>query len=218
MPAADDPGRDISFHDERATAHGEARRPPPPRRGRECAARGRRRPRRCQRALRRRCPWPPPAGGRRPDRVAVRHGIPHPAVDPPHPPGHGGGRPHRERRSVDHHARGDVDLPGRPRGDPDALRAGARAWDHLAWEVWHLSRSVERHLGALLRGWSGPAVEVYPARWDQVHSGLSELDHRTFSDRQAGDQRRQSPTAGLGHSPVGPPGVRDPSSQHVCLR
>jgi uncharacterized protein YukE len=75
-----------------------------------------------------------------------------------------------------------VDLPGRPGGDPDALRAGARAWDHLAWEVWHLSRPVERRLGALLEGWLGPAADAYRARWEQVHRGLGELDHRLHTN------------------------------------
>src|ERR1700731_2954312 len=76
----------------------------------------------------------------------------------------------------------DVDLPGRPGGDPDALRAGARAWDHLAWEVWHLSRPVEKHLGALLEGWSGPAADTYRVRWEQVRRGLGELDHRLHTN------------------------------------
>ncbi len=71
-----------------------------------------------------------------------------------------------------------MDLPGRPRGNADALRAGARAWDHLAWEVWHLTRPVERCLTALLEGWSGPAADAYRARWDQVRRGLGEFDHR----------------------------------------
>jgi hypothetical protein len=41
---------------------------------------------------------------------------------------------------------------------------------------------VERHLSALLEGWCGPAADAYRARWDQVHRGLSELDHRLHTN------------------------------------
>ncbi len=79
----------------------------------------------------------------------------------------------------------EVGLPGRPGGDADALRAGARAWDHLAWEVWHLTRPMESRMTALLEGWSGPSADAYRARWEQVNRGLGEFDHRVHmcSDR-----------------------------------
>jgi hypothetical protein len=41
---------------------------------------------------------------------------------------------------------------------------------------------VERHLGALLEGWSGPPDDAYRARWEQVHRGLNELDHRLHTN------------------------------------
>ncbi len=74
-----------------------------------------------------------------------------------------------------------MDLPGRPGGSADALRAGARAWEHLAWEVWHLTRPLEKHMTALLEGWSGPAADAHRARWEQVRRGLGEFDHRAHT-------------------------------------
>jgi len=78
-----------------------------------------------------------------------------------------------------------VGLPGRPAGNADNLRAGAGAWDHLAWQVWHLNRPVEKRVGALFEGWAGPAADGYRERWNEVRRGLAELDHRlhTVADR-----------------------------------
>jgi len=37
---------------------------------------------------------------------------------------------------------------------------------------------VEKNLGALFEGWSGPAADGYRARWEEVRRGLAELDYR----------------------------------------
>jgi uncharacterized protein YukE len=71
-----------------------------------------------------------------------------------------------------------VDLPGRPSGNAHHLRDGGRAWEHLAWEIWNLTRQVEQRVDALLQGWSGPAADAFAARWTEMRGGFAEFDHR----------------------------------------
>jgi uncharacterized protein YukE len=71
-----------------------------------------------------------------------------------------------------------VDLPGRPGGDADHLRAVAAAWEHLAWELWNLDRHLEQGVQTLLDGWGGPAADAFARRWNEVRRGFPELDHR----------------------------------------
>jgi WXG100 family type VII secretion target len=71
-----------------------------------------------------------------------------------------------------------MDLPGRPTGNADALRAAAHAWDHLAWELWQLSRALERKADALAQGWSGAAGDAFTDVWRQMRTGFYELDGR----------------------------------------
>jgi WXG100 family type VII secretion target len=72
----------------------------------------------------------------------------------------------------------EVDLPGRPSGNADTLRAAAHAWDHLAWEVWQLSRALEVEADGLAQGWSGAAGDAYADVWRQVRRGFYDLDGR----------------------------------------
>jgi WXG100 family type VII secretion target len=81
-----------------------------------------------------------------------------------------------------------MDLPGRPAGDADAVRAAAGAWDHLAWRIWHLSRSLEPHADDLARTWAGAAADAYATVWHQRRQAFDELDERIH--RIAGQLRR----------------------------
>jgi WXG100 family type VII secretion target len=83
-----------------------------------------------------------------------------------------------------------VDLPGRPAGNADAVRAAARAWDHLAWEIWQLSRALEPRADDLARSWSGAAADAYDGVWHQVRGGFYELDERIHGI--AGQLRRSA--------------------------
>lgn len=71
-----------------------------------------------------------------------------------------------------------MDLPGRPSGDAEALRAASHAWEHLAWELWQLSRAVETKADALAQGWSGAAGDADADVWRQVRRGFYDLDGR----------------------------------------
>lgn len=93
----------------------------------------------------------------------------------------------------------EVDLPGRPSGNADELRAGASAWDHLAWEIWQLSRPLEAGVDVLMAGWSGAAADSFAAAWQPVRRAFFELDPRIHDVahrlRDAADSIEEGQTA-----------------------
>jgi uncharacterized protein YukE len=58
------------------------------------------------------------------------------------------------------------------------LCARPRAWDHLAWEIWQLSRALEAEADALAIAWSGAAADAYADVWRPVRRGFYELDEK----------------------------------------
>lgn len=58
------------------------------------------------------------------------------------------------------------------------LSARRRAWEHLAWEIWQLSRALEAEADALAIAWSGAAADACADVWRAVRRGFYELDEK----------------------------------------